>query len=207
MATDVWPMIHAERSAFAETLTGLSPDQWDAPSLCKGWRVRDVVGHMISTGNTTPGSFFGGMIGSGFRFNSMVDKQVKREAAASPEEMVARFKETVNKTNHPPGPTIAMLGEVVMHGEDVRRPLGISANHTEEALQTVANFYMKSNLLIGAKKRSAGLALKAADIDWSTGSGPEVSGPAMALLVTLTGRRGAEGELSGPGVPTLVSRL
>jgi len=207
MATDVWPMIHAERGAFADTLAGLSAEQWDAPSLCQGWRVRDVVGHMISTGNTTPGSFFGGMIGSGFRFNSMVAKQAKREAEASPAEIIARFKDTVNKTNHPPGPAIAMLGEVIVHGEDVRRPLGISAAHSAEALKTVADFYMKSNLLIGAKKRSAGLEVKASDIDWSNGSGPEVTGPAIALLVTLTGRRGAEGELSGPGVSTLVGRL
>jgi uncharacterized protein (TIGR03083 family) len=137
----------------------------------------------------------------------MVAKQAKAEAAASPAEMIARYKETVNKTNHPPGPTVAMLGEVIVHGEDVRRPLGISGEHSPDALKTVADFYMKSNLLIGAKKRSAGLEVKASDIDWSNGSGPEVTGPAIALLVTLTGRRGAEGELSGPGVSTLIGRL
>jgi uncharacterized protein (TIGR03083 family) len=206
MATDPWPMIHAERGAFADTLGGLTSEQWDQPSLCAGWRVRDVVGHMISTGFTTPGSFFGGMIGSGFRFNAMIDKNLKKEAEASTDEMVARYRETVDRTNHPPGPATAMLGEVVLHSEDVRRPLGLTSAHSAEALREVADFYLKSNLLIGAKKRTAGLTVKATDIDWSAGSGPEVSGPAMALLLTMTGRPGAEGELSGPGLATLVSR-
>jgi uncharacterized protein (TIGR03083 family) len=208
MSTDVWPMIRDERAAFAETISDLDPEQWDRPSLCAGWRVRDVVAHMIAAGEKTKGSFLVGLMGAGFRFNSMVEADIKRiGGTSSTDELVARYRKTISTTNGPPGPPMAMLGEVVLHGEDVRRPLGIKKDPSEAAIGRVADFYKGSNLLLGTKKRIAGLRLIATDTGWSTGEGPEVSGPAMALLVTMTGRPGAEGDLSGPGAATLIGRL
>src|SRR5829696_3067782 len=37
-----------ERAELADFLQTLSPSQWEAPSLCADWRVRDVVAHVIS---------------------------------------------------------------------------------------------------------------------------------------------------------------
>src|SRR5260221_8898425 len=73
-----WPYIHAERDALIADLEGLTDEQWATPSLCTGWTVRDVVGHLISTAKVTPPKFFAGFIGSGFKFHAMSAKEVAR---------------------------------------------------------------------------------------------------------------------------------
>jgi hypothetical protein len=109
-------------------------------------------------------------------------------------------------TNHPPAPVIAMLGEIVVHGEDTRRPLGIVHKSPEAALVAVADNYKKTNILIGSKRRIAGLGLRATDSDWASGDGPEVSGPLVSLIMAMAGRRGAHPDLSGEGLTTLADR-
>ena len=99
-----------------------------------------------------------------------------------------------------------MLGEAVIHSADIRRPLGMSREYPEEALTRVADFFKGSNLLIGAKRRIGGLALRATDSDWSTGSGPEVTGPHLSLVLAMTGRSAALADLSGEGLATLRAR-
>jgi hypothetical protein len=99
-----------------------------------------------------------------------------------------------------------MLGEAVIHPADIRRPLGMSREYPEEALTRVADFFKGSNLLIGAKRRIEGLTLRATDTGWSTGSGPEVTGPHLSLILAMTGRSAALADLSGEGLGTLRSR-
>jgi uncharacterized protein (TIGR03083 family) len=200
-------MIHAERAALVADLEPLQASQWDTPSLCAGWSVRDVLAHMTATAKTTPPRFFGKFAGSGFRFNAMAAKDVADERGTDGAEALARFRTQLNATTHPPGPIDAMLGEAALHGEDIRRPLGITHTYPMAMLTRCADFYKGSNLLIGTKKRITGLTLKATDTDWSTGAGPEVSGPMLALLLAMTGRAGALAELSGPGLATLQSRI
>jgi len=93
-----------------------------------------------------------------------------------------------------------------VHAEDIRRPLGVAHTYPSEAAVTVADFYSGSNLLIGSKRRIAGLRLHATDADWTRGEGPSVEGPIMALVLSMTGRTGAHAELSGDGVATLAQR-
>jgi len=76
-----------------------------------------------------------------------------------------------------------------------------------DALTRVADFYKGSNLLIGAKNRIAGLTMTATDTDWSTGSGPEVRGPMLSLVMAMTGRSAALADLSGEGLDTLRARI
>ena len=99
-----------------------------------------------------------------------------------------------------------MLGEVVVHGDDIRRPLGITHHTPEAALAIVADNWKKTNILIGTKKRIAGLRLKATDAVWAYGDGPEVDGPFQSLVLAMTGRAQAFGDLSGDGVKVLTSR-
>jgi uncharacterized protein (TIGR03083 family) len=99
-----------------------------------------------------------------------------------------------------------MLGEAVVHGEDIRRPLGISRSYPPEAVTRAANFFAASNLLIGTKKRIEGVTLRATDADWTRGSGPEVAGPILSLLMAMTGRTAALADLTGDGLGTLTSR-
>lgn len=208
MATsDPWPIIHAERAALVADLEPLTAEQWAAPSLCAEWSVRDVLAHMTATAKSTPGRFFAGFAGSGFRFNAMVAKEVAQERGTTGADALGRFKEQLTATTHPPGPIDAMLGEAILHGEDIRRPLAITHSYPVEAVTRVADFYKGSNLLLGSKKRVAGLTLRATDADWSTGTGPEVSGPALSLVLAMTGRSSGLGDLSGPGVATLRERI
>ena len=207
MATsDPWPIIHAERRALLADLEPLTGEQWATPSMCAGWSVRDVLGHMIATAKMTPSRFFAGLVGAGFRFTTMANKDIARETSGTPADTLARFRDQLSATSHPPGPVTAMVGEAVVHGEDIRRPLGISRSYPVDVLRTVADFYKGSNLLLGSKKRIAGLTLRATDADWSTGSGPEVSGPLLSLVLVIAGRRAALDDLAGPGLATLRSR-
>jgi uncharacterized protein (TIGR03083 family) len=99
-----------------------------------------------------------------------------------------------------------MLGETIVHAEDIRRSLGLRHDYPTDALVEVADFYKRSNLVMGSKRRIDGVALRATDAKWSNGTGPEVSGPMVALLMALTGRKAALDELSGEGVATLRER-
>ncbi|MDQ1375760.1 MAG: hypothetical protein QOJ09_3098 [Actinomycetota bacterium] len=204
---DPWPTIQAERKALAADLQGLTDDQWRTPSLCTGWTVEQVLGHMTATARMTPPGFFIKMLKSGFAFAKMADAAIATETKDGPARTLASFEQIEASKKHPPGPIDTWLGETIVHAEDIRRPLGIKHEYPTDALQQVADFYKDSNLLIGAKKRIAGLTLRATDADWSTGSGPEAAGPLVSLVMTMTGRRPAVDDLAGDGVDTLRSRI
>lgn len=207
MAASPWPVIHAERGALADDLSGLSDAQWQTPSLCSGWSVHDLLAHIVATAETTKLGFFGRFAGSGFNFGKMADKEVAEGTKAGPAATLTALRAVQNFTKSPPGPVDSWLGETLIHSEDIRRPLGIKREYPIDAVVRTLDFYKGSNLIVGAKKRIAGLTLRAADADWSTGSGPEVSGPAMSLLLATTGRSAALDDLSGDGVETLRSRM
>jgi uncharacterized protein (TIGR03083 family) len=204
--TSPWPLIHAEREALIADLGTLTDEQWATPSLCDGWTVRDVLGHMISTAQMTPPKFFASMAAAGFRFNNMNAKGVAAQATANPADGLANLRSHLKDTTHPPGPVEAMLGEAVIHPADIRKPLGIAHEYREDALIRVADFYKGSNLIVGAKRRIDGVTLRATDTGWSTGSGPEVTGPHLSLILAMTGRSAALADLSGEGVATIKSR-
>jgi uncharacterized protein (TIGR03083 family) len=207
MASNPWPVIHAEREALVADLAPLTDQQWATPSLAADWTVRDVLAHMTATAKMTPGRFIGKLIGSGFRFHALSAKDVAAERGDSGRAVLAAFTAQLTATTHPPGPIEAMIGEVVVHGEDIRRALGISHRYSDEALTGSADFYRKSNLLIGAKRRAEGLTLRASDVDWSAGDGPDVTGPLASIILAITGRRAGLADLSGPGLPTLTQRV
>jgi len=201
-----WPLIHEERRALLADVGDLTDAQWATPSLCPGWTVRDVFGHMTSTAKMTPGRFVGHLAAAGFRFHVMSAADVAAETAGPPATTVAEFRARLDAVTHPPGPVEAMLGEAVVHSEDIRRPLGISRTYPPAAVTRAADFFQASNLLIGTKARIGGLTLRATDVDWTTGQGPEVSGPILSLLMAMTGRRAPLADLAGDGVDTLDAR-
>jgi len=201
---DIWGTIAQERKALADDLAGIGDAQWRTASLCTGWSVRDVVAHMTATAETTPLNFLPKLAGSGFSLNKMSEKDIAKRRSG---DVLARFRSRVSSKKHPPGPVDSWLGETIVHGEDIRRPLGIAHHYPDEALARVGEFYSKSNLVIGGKTRAAGLKLTATDADWSNGSGAEVSGPFISLVLAIAGRKAVLGDLSGPGLPTLESRM
>lgn len=206
MPASIWPTIHAERAALADDLQDLTPEQWETQSQCSEWNVHEVLAHLLSAAKMTPPKFLGRFASAGFNFDKFAGKEVAKESAGGPAATLAEFRSVSNRTSSPPGPKDTWLGESFVHSEDIRRPLGISHNYPlPEVARTVA-FYAKSNAIIGGRDRVAGLTLKADDIDFSIGSGPLVSGPAMSLLLAASGRKAALHELSGPGVEMLRGR-
>jgi uncharacterized protein (TIGR03083 family) len=207
VAGNQWPLIRAERVALIADLEGVPDAQWSTQSLCADWTVRDVLAHMTTTAKMTPGKFVARYAGTGFRFNQFNTMGVKEEQGASPSEAVANFKAQLDRTTGPPGPIDAMVGEIVIHSQDIRRPLGIAHTFQPEALTLVGNFVTKGNLLLGGKRRATGLKLTATDVDWTHGEGPEVTGPLATIILALTGRRAGLAELSGDGLAILTARV
>jgi uncharacterized protein (TIGR03083 family) len=206
-SAETWKYIHGERARLAESLSSLSAEQWASPSWCTGWTVRDTMGHVVAAAEQTPANFYKELLSAGFKFNVFTERGAKRFGALNPEELVRRLKERTTTTNHPPAPVMAMLGEIIVHGEDIRRPLGIVQNRAPEAaLIALADSWKKSNLLIGAKRRIAGVRLRATDANWVHGDGPEVAGPLTSLVLAMTGRKGAHEDLSGEGLALLGGR-
>jgi uncharacterized protein (TIGR03083 family) len=203
---DIWPVIHDERKALAADLKGRGGEEWATPSLCSQWTVRDVLAHMISTARLTPPAFFGKLIGSGFNFEKVQASGIAANRGSSPADTMARFEAVLTSVKHPPGPADTWLGETIVHAEDIRRPLGIVHHYPTDAVVRVASFYQGSNLLIGSKRRIEGLALRATDADWSHGTGPEVAGPILSLVLAMTGRKAPVDDLTGDGVAALRSR-
>jgi uncharacterized protein (TIGR03083 family) len=203
---EIWKHIHSERAQMAETWAALSPEQWAAASWCEGWSVQDTAGHVLSSAEQTPPNFYKELTSAGFRFNVFTDRSARRLASIGPDELVRRLRARTSTTNHPPAPVMAMLGEIVVHGEDIRRPLGLKHQSPERAQVALADNWKNSNLLIGGKRRISGLRLRATDIEWAHGDGPEVSGPLISLIMALTGRKAALPDLTGEGVATLGSR-
>ncbi len=203
---DIWPVVHAERKALAGDLATLDAQQWSTPSLCSEWTVRDVLAHMSATASMTPASFFGRFAGSGFSFGKVQAKGIASALGASPADTLAWFESVSGSTGRPPGPVDTILGETLVHAEDIRRPLGLAHQYPMEALVRTADFFKGSNLIIGTKRRIAGLTLTATDTEWTTGTGPEVGGTMLDLLMAMTGRSAAAVNLTGDGVETLRSR-
>jgi uncharacterized protein (TIGR03083 family) len=203
---ETWKYIHAERTAMAETLEILSQDQWAAPSWCEGWSVRDTTGHILAAAEQTPAKFYKELISAGFRFDVFTERGAKRLSTQGTDELVRRLRDRTLTTNHPPAPVMAMLGEIIVHGQDIRRPLGLEHRAPEAALVAVADSWKNSNLLIGAKRRIAGLRLRATDCGWTHADGPEVAGPLQSLVLAMTGRKGAHIDLTGDGLTVLADR-
>jgi len=204
----IWSAIEAERRSLVEYLKTLPEDAWTKKSLCSAWTVRQVVAHVIALSEITTGSFLSGIVSNGFSLNKLNDAGVRRHAEAlSNTQLIDRLNTRVAARTHPPGPVMTLLGEVVLHTEDIHRALNGYGTHPLENLVAVTDFYKKSNLVIPAKKRVTGLKLRATDTTWSSGEGPEVSGPLIALLLAMTGRTIALDDLAGDGLATLRQRV
>ncbi|APE33171.1 hypothetical protein BOX37_03415 [Nocardia mangyaensis] len=205
--SDVWPLVHAERYALIEYLEGIDEARWDTPSLCPGWTVRDVVAHQISTALTTKLGFLRGMIAARFDFDRDNRNGVERELGTAA-QMLARFRAVADRTSGPPAPADTRLVESVVHGEDIRRPLGTVGTYPIEAIDRALRLQVRTGKSMGgAKEHVAGLRLIADDADLTLGDGPEVTGPALSLLLGVSGRTTALSELRGPGLPELTARL
>ncbi|RAJ85049.1 uncharacterized protein (TIGR03083 family) [Streptomyces sp. PsTaAH-137] len=202
-------MVHEERAALLDDLERLDDDQWGAPSLCAQWTVHDVVAHMVDTARTTRVGFLAGLARARFDFDRQNSRGVARERGASPQETLERLRQVASRRSTPPAPLDSRLVEEIVHGEDIRRPLGISRSYPQEAVVRSLRLQARTSAFFGgAKDLVAHTRLTATDADVSIGEGPQqVSGPALSLLLAVSRRRVALDDLGGPGVAGLAAAL
>ena len=200
-------MAHDERAELVDLLVTLTPEQWDAPTLCTRWRVRDVVAHVFSYDELSTLGLVGRLLRSGLNPERANAVGVAAYVDRSPDELIALAKNNLQPRGLPArfGGRIA-LTDGTIHQQDIRRSLGLPRQIPPERLAVVLEF-AKTAPPIHAANRIRGLTLTSTDLDWTTGDGPLVEGPAEPLLMALAGRRDVTGELSGPGVPVLAERI
>jgi len=204
MSAPVWPMLEAERRSFGEYLKTLSPADFQKPSLCTGWTVHDTVAHLVAGAKQIPPGFVVKLAAAGFNFDKFAAKDLKRQAVKTDAELTAEWGRLVSKKTIPGK---AMLGEIIVHREDIRRGVGSpTPAYDPKHLLFLADFNKNAGAPLKVKTRIAGLKLKATDADWSTGEGPELSGPLLSLILAMGGRRAGIDECSGPGRDALLAR-
>ncbi|MFC4946188.1 maleylpyruvate isomerase family mycothiol-dependent enzyme [Pseudonocardia sp. GCM10023141] len=206
-AVDATALAHDERAELAALLAGLTPEQWRAPTLCTKWRVRDVVAHMFSYEELGMGALIGRFIAGGLNADRVNAAGVARFADHTPDDLLARVKQHLEPSGLPAkfGGRIA-LTDGLIHQQDIRRSLGLPREIPADRMLCALPFACTARP-IGASKRVEGLTLTATDLDWTTGTGPNVEGSAEALIMAVAGRREALAELSGPGQPILADRI
>lgn len=139
-----------------------------------------------------------------------VNRRLTRQQARRPfDEIVEVLRRRAESRFTPPGSgPEAPLTDLLVHGLDIRWPLGLPRELPEERVRASLTF-LTGRSARGFVPRGLldGVRFEADDLDWVNGHGPQVSGRAEALLLVLTGRSVALGSLAGEGLPTLRARL
>jgi uncharacterized protein (TIGR03083 family) len=204
---DLWAATHTARRSLADDLRLLSRAQWQQRTLCAQWRVEDVVAHLTAVASVGRLRWIASIVSAGFRPAVHNDRRLREHLGGTPEETLRRFEAVVGSTTAPTRDTAAYLGEVLVHSQDIRQPLGIATQPDPAALVAVAEFYSCRDFTVSSRSLTSGLRLRGTDSAFVAGDGPEVAGPTLALVMTMAGRRAYLDQLEGPGLTTVADRI
>ncbi|MBO0801577.1 MAG: maleylpyruvate isomerase family mycothiol-dependent enzyme [Nocardiopsaceae bacterium] len=204
---DLSDLAAGERRDLADYLDTLTAEEWERPSLCRGWSVRDVAGHVSSYDVLSWPALMALFARSGFSLDRANQARLAESRRLRADELTARLRECAV----PRGVTTLFgcavaLTDGLVHHQDIRRALGHPRQVPPERLAAALEFAPRARAL-PAPANLRGIRVIATDLDWSHGTGPEVRGPAEALLVALAGRPQALADLEGSGLGTLEARL
>jgi len=200
-----WDTIAARRRALADQLEGLSAEQWATQSLCAAWTVRDLAAHLIVPHEISMGRFLVMLAAARGSFARTNVAMTARVATRPPAQLVAGLRSAATSRAKPPGfGSEAPLTEILVHGQDIRLPLGLGDPGPVEPWADALAFLVDPKARRGFQARQvSGVRLVALDVDFTYGSGDEVYAPAVALAMTLLGRRALVHDLDGPGAAKL----
>ena len=200
-----WRVIERERLSLAALLENLTADQWNAPSLCDGWRVKDVAAHVALTPQAPgPLSMLVEGVRAGGRFHKINRDFAVRHADRSGADLVAELREHAASRRLPRVTNYRnIVMDVLVHGQDIAIPLGIPREMPKDAARAGVERVWTMGWPFGVKRPLKRFRFTATDVDWAAGDGPEVRGPVDALLLLLTGRPAALPQLSGAGADLL----
>jgi uncharacterized protein (TIGR03083 family) len=204
-----WRVIEEERLSLAALLEGLSQDQWNAPSLCTGWRVKDVAAHVaLAPQPPSPWTMVVEGVRAGGRFHKLNHDVSVRHAERPGADLVAELRQHAASRRLPVVTNVRnILFDILVHGQDIAIPLGVQRDMPGDAALAAAERVWTMGWPFGAKRSVKQFHYTAIDVDWSAGKGPEVSGPIAAILLLLTGRPVALPRLSGPGLAAVAEAL
>ncbi len=201
---DVWSEVRRLRREAANRIVSLEPRELEAPSWCGGWRVRDVLGHLVHLAEATQLSILRDVMQNGGR----PDRAIRRIARCLGDESVVELAERLRKAAggryHMVGtPRSVVMGEVLVHTCDALRPIGIVEESPAEDVALLLDVYRRLGRLAFHAAPQRGVCLVATDLDWRRGNGPEVRGKAIDLLLLMANRRQVIDTLEGPGIAAL----
>jgi uncharacterized protein (TIGR03083 family) len=168
--------------------------------------VEEVVAHLTAAASIGRLRWLTSVVGARFDFDRHNDRRLAEHRGATPAETLKRFRAVVTSTTAPWGHTAAWLGEVVVHAQDIRRPLGLSRTPSVAATTEVARFFAGHDFTVASRSIIEGLRIEATDGPFAAGTGPLIRGTTIALTMAMAGRHAYCDDLTGPGVPTLRAR-
>ncbi|MGP9489874.1 hypothetical protein CQ017_10990 [Arthrobacter sp. MYb224] len=204
---DFWNAIHAERHRLLEILSRLDHEAWQSPTLCSNWSVSQVVAHLSAAANTGTMSWLRSIVLAGFNSAVHNERRLRRYLGDTPAQTLANLRASAENTVAPTKDYAAMLGEVIVHGQDIARPLALELIPDPDAVHEVAKFFSERDFAVNSKRLVTGLALKAEDSSFSAGDGPLVKGKQLDLVMIMAGRPDYLSSLRGDGVAVLAQRL
>jgi uncharacterized protein (TIGR03083 family) len=192
-------MIAAQRGELAAVLDALPASGWDQPTLCAGWRVREVVAHVTMPFRYSGPRFVFELARSRGKFNEMADRVARRDAArVPPAELAGAVRSNIGHPWRPPGGGFeGALTHDVIHGLDITVPLGLGFMVPEERLRRVLPTSLNDKTVMFFGADLAGIQFRASDMDWTLGAGPPLTGAAADLLLAMCGRKLPAGRLEG----------
>ena len=195
---DLQSAVAAEFLALAGLLGSATEAQWDTPSLCAGWRVREVIAHMTMAARYSEEEFMAELRRCEFDFGRLSNEVAARDAELPASELVASLRSEVMQHWTPPGGGWhGALNHVVIHGLDVTVPLGVPRRSPDATIRVVLDDLTAGGVQAHFGTSIEGRSLQATDLDWSYGSGQALRGPAEYLALVMCGRSVPEGRLEG----------
>jgi uncharacterized protein (TIGR03083 family) len=204
-----WGIIDQQRNALSDLLDTLTPEEWSTASLCGCWTVRDVAAHLSMAATARMREALPYLVRARGNFDRMIrDATLDRAAARSDAQIIADLRRIVGSRRLAPGTFWRdPLLDILVHGQDIVRPLNRTVNSPVEASQVAAEWVWQRRFPFFPARRLRGLRLVADDVDWARGAGALLCGPVLSLLLVSTGRPAGLSELSGPGLDAARSRL
>ena len=192
------PPVAAEFISLADLLDTASGAQWDTPSLCAGWRVREVVAHLTMAARYSQEEFMAELQRCGFDFTRLSNEIAARDASLPTDEHIKNLRSEVMRHWAPPGGGYhGALNHAVIHGLDVTVPLGVPRLSSDQTIRVILDDLTQGDGNVRFGVDFARRRLQATDLDWSFGEGPVLRGAAADLALVLCGRSLPPGRLEG----------
>lgn len=202
-----WRIIDQERARLDSLFSDLNADSWSTRSLCHNWSVQEVAAHLSAASQTGSTAWLVNMARCGFNTDRHNQRLLEQFVGTSFDQTLARYKEGISARKAPLGSRMGLLGEVIVHGQDIARALGRKFNPAPEAVLLVAEFFSSKDFAVNSRSMIKSISIVADDQDFTAGCGPAVHGELLDLVMAMAGRKQSLQSLSGPGVSKLTAAM